>query len=233
LNRVALVPAQGIVSHDFLPDVQRSSRRNPAQVRDGIEGENFVIRQPDEDRVALMQLLGYLSEGILIVSASGGVIHETPTLLRLLAENAERTRVRREMLHAARRIATLPCGSSGHSFYLPAVKAPTSHRLTTAHARYRVNAIYASRGATWPEPVVFVTLEQLRLRPLSDEQLKVEFCLTKREIEVARLVERGMSVRAIARHMGLSLHTVRHHAEHLRMKFGVEHLAEVGAKMRG
>jgi hypothetical protein len=122
------------VSHDSIFNVQRSSRRNPAQVSDGIDGGNYAMRQPDEDRVALMQLLGYLSEGILIVSASGRVIHETPTLLRLLAEDAERTRVRREMLHAARRIATLACRRSGQISYLPAIKAPTSHNLKTAHA---------------------------------------------------------------------------------------------------
>lgn len=46
--------------------------------------------------------------------------------------------------------------------------------------------------------------------------------LTDREVEILRLLARGLSRREIASHLVLSEHTVRHHLEHVYSKIGVE-----------
>jgi DNA-binding CsgD family transcriptional regulator len=83
-----------------------------------------------------------------------------------------------------------------------------------------------------PEGAVVVTLEEVRPQPLSDEQLRVRYNLTRREVQVARLVERGRSTPEIARALGVSTHTARHHVEHLRSKLGCHRAAEAGAALR-
>src|SRR5262249_9047278 len=45
--------------------------------------------------------------------------------------------------------------------------------------------------------------------------------LTEREIEILRMLARGMSRRQIANELVLSQHTVRHHLEHIYSKVGV------------
>jgi DNA-binding CsgD family transcriptional regulator len=45
--------------------------------------------------------------------------------------------------------------------------------------------------------------------------------LTEREIEILRMLARGMSRRQIADELILSQHTVRHHLEHIYSKVGV------------
>jgi hypothetical protein len=56
------------MSCDQTSEVQQSSRRYSSRIRDDIDGEMYVIRHAEDDRVVLTQLLDHLSEGILIVS---------------------------------------------------------------------------------------------------------------------------------------------------------------------
>jgi DNA-binding CsgD family transcriptional regulator len=62
-----------------------------------------------------------------------------------------------------------------------------------------------------------------RVRPLVPEapELMRRFGLTRREADVACSLAYGRSDREIATELGLSTHTVRHHAEAIFIKTGV------------
>ncbi|HZI76277.1 MAG TPA: LuxR C-terminal-related transcriptional regulator [Gemmatimonadales bacterium] len=56
--------------------------------------------------------------------------------------------------------------------------------------------------------------------------------LTRRERQVAELLARGKSNAAIARQLGISSHTARHHTQRVLAKLEVHSRAEAGAKLR-
>jgi DNA-binding NarL/FixJ family response regulator len=56
--------------------------------------------------------------------------------------------------------------------------------------------------------------------------------LTRREHQVAELLARGKSNATIARQLGISAHTARHHTQRVLAKLEVHSRAEAGAKLR-
>lgn len=56
--------------------------------------------------------------------------------------------------------------------------------------------------------------------PLSDRRLE-QLGLTRAEIRIARLVTQGKTNREVAQSLGVSVHTVRHHVQHILDKVGV------------
>lgn len=56
--------------------------------------------------------------------------------------------------------------------------------------------------------------------------------LTARELDVARLLAEGRTNVAIARELGISPHTARHHTQRVLAKLGVHSRAAAGARLR-
>jgi DNA-binding NarL/FixJ family response regulator len=65
------------------------------------------------------------------------------------------------------------------------------------------------------------------------QDLRQRFGLTRREVEVAKLLALGRSNQAIARELKISSHTARHHTQRILSKLEVHSRAEAGAKLRG
>ena len=63
--------------------------------------------------------------------------------------------------------------------------------------------------------------------------LQMQFGLTARETEVAVLLAQGLSNVVIAKTLGISPHTARHHTQRILGKMKVHSRAEAGAKLRG
>jgi DNA-binding CsgD family transcriptional regulator len=63
-------------------------------------------------------------------------------------------------------------------------------------------------------------------------RLQDEYGMTPREVEVAQLLSEGLSNTAIARQLGISPHTARHHTQRVLAKLGVHSRAEAGARLR-
>lgn len=68
---------------------------------------------------------------------------------------------------------------------------------------------------------------------LSDDVLQQQYGLTERQVEVSRLLARGMSNAEIAESLGLSTFTARNHTEQVLFKLGASTRARVGAILRG
>lgn len=63
-------------------------------------------------------------------------------------------------------------------------------------------------------------------------QLQLEYGMTPREVEVALLLAEGCSNSTVARRLGISPHTARHHTQRVLGKLGVHSRAEAGARLR-
>ena len=63
-------------------------------------------------------------------------------------------------------------------------------------------------------------------------QLQIEYGMTPRQVEVALLLAEGCSNITVARRLGISPHTARHHTQRVLGKLGVHSRAEAGARLR-
>jgi DNA-binding response OmpR family regulator len=68
---------------------------------------------------------------------------------------------------------------------------------------------------------------------LDDDALRERYGLTARQAAVARLLGEGLTNAEIAERLGLSVHTVRTHTEHVLARLGVASRAAVGALLFG
>jgi DNA-binding NarL/FixJ family response regulator len=66
-----------------------------------------------------------------------------------------------------------------------------------------------------------------------DPDLRADYGLTRREVQVAMLIAKGRSNSAIAEALSISGHTARHHTQRILAKLGVHSRAEAGARIRG
>ena len=66
-----------------------------------------------------------------------------------------------------------------------------------------------------------------------EHRLAERFSLTRREVQVANLLAKGLSNQAIARELKISAHTARHHTQRVLSKLEVHSRGEAGAKIRG
>jgi len=69
--------------------------------------------------------------------------------------------------------------------------------------------------------------------PARQAYLQMQFGITSRETQVAMLLAQGRSNMAIAKALGISAHTARHHTQRVLGKLKVHSRAEAGAKLRG
>ena len=65
------------------------------------------------------------------------------------------------------------------------------------------------------------------------DDLCVRYGLTRRELEVAKLLARGKSNASIAQQLRISAHTARHHTQSILSKLEVHTRGEAAAKLRG
>jgi DNA-binding CsgD family transcriptional regulator len=176
-------------------------------------------------RAEVARLVDALPQAVLFYDAAGALLHANSGATRQLAGGADAERLRAE----AQRVA-----------WAVGAQARRAGAVATAERDVRVDgATVRLRGSVAPawllgrEPGVLVTLEATAARPLTDAELRERFALTRRELEVARLLADGLSNQALAERMGVSFFTARNHVERLLAKLGLRSRAAVGALLRG
>jgi DNA-binding CsgD family transcriptional regulator len=181
----------------------------------GIEMRQRFARR----RAEFLRVLDAMREGLMLVEATGRVLHETPAIARILADEWERDRVR---------IAMLGCARS-----LNQVRRACTSELRTAQHRYRIRGCYAGEELAGSSTVL-VAIERVgpALAP-DDSTLKLRFGLTPREIQVTRLLAAGRRNDDVAASLQISPHTARRHTERVLAKLGASSRAAVGALLRG
>jgi DNA-binding CsgD family transcriptional regulator len=176
-----------------------------------------------------LQLLDALGRAMLVATADGAV-YQTVSLERCLAREpaAGRRRLERAIVALADRMAHARArGEMGRSGGRPRA---ASRQVRTARSRYRLHAVVLGPGVLNGERgAVVVDVEVSARAPLSGLELRARFGLTRREVEVAELMARGLTDARIAAHLGISRRTAEHHAEHVRRKLGLTGRAAVSA----
>lgn len=135
----------------------------------------------------------------------------------------------RTLLAAARRPGMLVRLSSppGHATPGTAREPAPAMGLTSQHYRSCEGLLPALDAAVGI--LRRLSRAALTLDTVSDEELRRRFHLTRREIEVLRLLLLGRSNADVARFLGISEHTARHHTERIRSKLNVHSRAQLAA----
>jgi DNA-binding CsgD family transcriptional regulator len=107
------------------------------------------------------------------------------------------------------------------------------HEIATASRRYRVRRIRLGPGVFMVGAALVASIDGLPSDLPSMASLQAEFGLTRRESEVALLLARRLTTAEIARAIGTSDHTARHHVERVRSKLGVSRRSEVARLLKG
>lgn len=181
----------------------------------------FLLQQPRIERVAfafdfamLLSLLDSDSFDVALIDVSHGLDSERVRgialrhpAVRLLALGPEENR--EDVLRCAR------CGFIGYVPRNASLEQLSNSIVDAAAGRFRCNDVITGH--------LMQALFTADATPINSDGSM----LTLRESEVARLVERGLSNKAIARHLHLSVATVKHHVHNVLTKLSVERRVEL------
>jgi DNA-binding CsgD family transcriptional regulator len=170
----------------------------------------------------MSQLIDEISVGACIVSRQGEVLHQNLSLEFVYAEEPQAEALRALVARVGKSLvlASIANKSSGVS---------QTNRAICEHFHGPSNC-YEIRGTLLehqaiPDAAAIVFVEArhsdaLRRRKAAS-RVRAEFHLTSRETEVALLLARRMTAEEIAKALGISVHTARHHTENVFLKTAV------------
>lgn len=195
-----------------------------------------VEAMPSHERYfALLAVVESLRHGVVVYDDRGGVLHQNACLKKLYKDEPEHEalasavdRVRCETSDARRHYLVLPRTLDGAH----GATARCEVLVRTARGEYDVNGWLARPSPSARVMIVVAVRPRAGTRRLSAHELERRFRLTRAEVRVAGLIDAGRRTREIAGDLGISIHTVRRHAESVLKKLGVHSRTAVSARLR-
>lgn len=184
-------------------------------------------RRQSSSREDLSRTVDGLDEGILFCATSGEVLHRTPMLRQMIATDSEATFLERELVSVAERLRrqTTPERDTA-----PAVRTLVQHTHTRC-AGYRIRATLVRGEQFGREWIIAVILERNSPALPTPKLIRDLFGLSQKEAQVALLLAEGKSNEEVARGLGISPHTARHHTERVLLRLGIRSRAQVPSKL--
>jgi DNA-binding CsgD family transcriptional regulator len=156
---------------------------------------------------------------------NGVEVYRNRSLRRLLGAATERDELVAAMRWMARRFTT----ALGRCAPMPA-GALEAQAVDTTRGRYRLTATRVDGGSDGIPLTVLVVAHPAAPRLPEVDALCERYGFTPRQAEVARLLARGLTNRAIAERLGISEHTARHHAQRVLEKVGTDTRKALGVR---
>lgn len=177
---------------------------------------------------AVIRALDLLRVGLAFFGLDEAPVHGNAVLQRILAEQPDGEEIRREIRRFTESLGALMRHRHAHDAGgMVAELAVRDFRTSEGSYLLRGGFVQVDDGGR--DGMLLVALEPAGAEFLSADLLQSRYSFTPREVRVARLVTLGHSDAEIAAQLCISLHTARHHTEHLRQKLGVSSRGEVAA----
>ncbi|MEP7065560.1 MAG: helix-turn-helix transcriptional regulator [Gemmatimonadota bacterium] len=182
-----------------------------------------ILHRLEAAKSAIAATMDLMSDGIAIYDgATGAELHRNPALVSLLAAEQEAGVVEERVRKLARSLCELAQFADGGSRgRRPLRTTPAFDDLRTSAARYMLRASLLPPSVFARERVVLVAVDRAGVSLPTAQALQNRFGLTPREAQVALRLALGDSDAKLARTLGVSPHTVRHHTEHVFDKLQV------------
>ena len=176
----------------------------------------------------VIRALDLLRVGLAFFDLDERPVHANAMLRRVLAEQPDGEEIRREIRRFTESVGALVRHRHVHDD--DGMLAELAVRdFRTSEGSYLLRGGFVQVDDGGRDGMLLVALEPAGAEFLSADLLQSRYSLTPREVRVARLVTLGHSDAEIAAQLCISLHTARHHTEHLRQKLGVSSRGEVAA----
>ena len=182
-----------------------------------------------QHRTALLHLLNALDAGFHIFDERGAPLHQNAGLRRLLEADPQAHQIRDQIPRIALAVADV---LGRHAGTRPEPADATFGEVRTALATYQLRGFVFGEGLFGSEVIIAVSVERVTAEAASDQMLMEQHRLTRREVAVARCLGRGDSSKEIAKSLGITRHTARHHTESVMRKLGVRSRSAVAAGLR-
>jgi DNA-binding CsgD family transcriptional regulator len=177
---------------------------------------------------ALSALAESAAIGVLIFDKRMRLLRENDFFQQMMSGEPERDRVRAEVIRAVNAAAT---ATNPANFVSSPRRANAEVR--TAAGRYHIVATFLD-GERAPDSMTVVALvDKMEGKSFDARELAARFSLTRREIETAMLLRRGLSSRQIAAELGISVNTARRHIESVLLKLDLHTRAAVAGRLSG
>jgi DNA-binding CsgD family transcriptional regulator len=177
---------------------------------------------------AVIRSLDLLRVGLAFFDLDERPVHANAMLQRVLADQPDGDEIRREIRRFTESVGALV--RHRHASESDGMLAELAVRdFRTSEGSYLLRGGFVQVDDGGGDGMLLVALEPAGAEFLSADLLQSRYRLTSREVRVARLVTLGHSDAEIAAQLCISLHTARHHTEHLRQKLGVSSRGEVAA----
>jgi DNA-binding CsgD family transcriptional regulator len=174
-----------------------------------------------------------LGQALQLADLNCRVLHETPALGRLLSHEPRAGVIREamtQMVQAVVAVAARPAGT--HKTGPTPMARALLREVVAGESLYRLHGVYLGGHVLSGQRAVAVTVERVHPEPLADTELTARFGLTRREIQVSRLMAAGRTNAEVARALGISLHTAERHSEHVLRKLHLNARTAVRAKLQ-
>ncbi|MEO7138444.1 MAG: LuxR C-terminal-related transcriptional regulator [Gemmatimonadales bacterium] len=185
-------------------------------------------RRLAQHRAGLLRLLDTIDAGLHIFDERGKPLHQNAALGALLAAEPEPQRIRDQIPEIALAVSAILRRRAGASLEPP---GPLCREVRTGTAIYQLRGTVLGQALLGPEVTIVVSIERITPEAISDATLMERYKLTPREVQVARRLGQGDPSAEIARSLGISRYTARHHAENVMRKLDVRSRAAVAARL--
>ena len=165
---------------------------------------------------ALARMMDLAPVELVLCSPGGAILHANPAARKRLDASDNRRSIKEEIRFLCVGLHLQIAEEAGGE---RTERVPwAERRVTLDGSDVHLRAVDLGIPRHGRSPVTLILLDAQD--PLSDQDLEREG-LTRAEIRIARLVMRGRTNREIALALSISIHTVRHHVQHIHDKVGV------------
>lgn len=164
----------------------------------------------------LARMMDLAPAELILCSPGGAILHANPPARMRLDASENRRSIKEEIrfLCVGLHLQIAEEAGGGKAECVPWAE----RRVTLDGSDVHLRAVDLGVPRHGRSPATLILLHSQD--PLSDQDLEREG-LTRAEIRIARLVMRGKTNREIALSLSVSIHTVRHHVQHIHDKVGV------------
>jgi DNA-binding CsgD family transcriptional regulator len=169
----------------------------------------------------LSSLIDVTGQALALFGMDGRELNNNPVMRRLLNQEPERETLLEHIRGVAR--AVVARAATGRP--VGAEPSPredgTRREVATSAAAYRLRGNLVGRNALGHGTAVVVSVDRVAFQVPAPDSIRTRYGLTVRELQVASLIMHRLTNAEIARMLGVSPHTARHHTENVLAKFGV------------
>ncbi|MGH7515413.1 MAG: response regulator transcription factor [Gemmatimonadales bacterium] len=169
----------------------------------------------------LSSLIDVTGQALVLFGMDGRELSQNPVMRRMLGQEREREALLEHVRGVARAVlARVTNGKSTPPDAQPSEDG-TRREVATSQAAYRLRGNLVGRNALGHGTAVLVSVDRVAFQVPAPDSIRTRYGLTVRELQVASLIMHRLTNAEIARMLGVSPHTSRHHTENVLAKVGV------------